>query len=65
MEKTGFSTGFPKYVLFRFAVLLGLFLKPLGLGAEFNSASNGAIFTRVIDQKVPVIRKIQVFQGGF
>jgi hypothetical protein len=28
------------YFLSRFAILLGLFLKPLGLGAELNSAPN-------------------------
>jgi hypothetical protein len=37
---------FSKYSLSGFAILPGLFLKPLGLGAEFNSASDGTIFRR-------------------
>jgi hypothetical protein len=40
------SLGVSKYFLSGFAILLGLFLKPLELDAELNSASNGAIFTR-------------------
>jgi hypothetical protein len=40
------SLGVSKYFLSGFAVLLGLFLKPLGLCVEFHSASIGAIFTR-------------------
>jgi hypothetical protein len=31
---------FSRYCLSGFAVLVGLSLKPLGLGAEFNSASD-------------------------
>ncbi len=38
--------GGSRYLLSGFAILLGLFLKPIGLGAEYNSASNGAIFSR-------------------
>ncbi len=34
------------FLLSGFAILLGLFLKRLGLDAELNSASNGAISTR-------------------
>jgi hypothetical protein len=37
---------FSKYSLSGFAILPGLFLKSLGLGAEFNSASDGTIFRR-------------------
>jgi hypothetical protein len=43
-QKTGFSGEFPKYFLSGFAVLLGLFLKPLGLDAELNSAPNPSGF---------------------
>ncbi len=45
-QNTGFPWEFSRYLLFRFAIILGLFLKPLRLCAEFNSASNGPIFTR-------------------
>jgi hypothetical protein len=34
---------FSKYCLSGFAILVGLSLKPLGLGAEFNAASDGTV----------------------
>ncbi len=37
-QNTGFSIGFSRYFLSGFAILLGLFLKPLGIGEELNSA---------------------------
>ncbi len=45
-QNTGFPREFSRYLLFRLAILLGLFLKSIGLDAEFNSALNGAIFSR-------------------
>jgi hypothetical protein len=54
-----------KYFSYGFAILLGLFLNPLGLGAEFHSALNGAIFTRGNQQKVQFIAKIQTSIMGF
>ncbi len=40
------SLGGSKYFLSGFAMSLELFLKPLRLDLKFNSASNGAIFSR-------------------
>jgi hypothetical protein len=37
---------FSRYLLSEFAIVVGLFLKSLGLSAEFNSTSNGVIFSR-------------------
>jgi hypothetical protein len=45
-QNTSVPRGFTRYFLSGFAIQLGLFLKQLGLGAEFNSASNGTIFRR-------------------
>ncbi len=45
-QNTGFPWEFPRYLLSRFSILLGLLLTPSGLCAEFNSASNDVIFTR-------------------
>src|SRR5437870_5537424 len=54
-----------KYFLSEFATLLGLFLKPLRLGAEFNSASNGAIFTRGYRTKSATCAQNTGFPRGF
>ncbi len=59
---TACPKGFLRYLVAGFAILLGLSLKPLGLGVEFNSASNGASFQGGIGQKVPLVLKIQVFK---
>jgi hypothetical protein len=65
LQNTGFSRRFSRYILSGFAILLGLFLKPLGLGAEFHSASNGAIFSRGRRAKRATCPKKQVFQESF
>ncbi len=53
-----------KYLLSRFATLLGLFLKSLGFSAEFNSTSNGAIFSRGHLTKSATCAQNTGFPGG-
>ena len=54
------------YFLSGFAIRLGLFLKVLGLGAEFNSASNSTSLERVHNgkkgQKLEILRLWKDFQ---
>jgi len=64
-QNTGFPWEFSRYLLSRFAILLGLFLKPLELRAEFNSASNGAIFTRYHRPKSAIYDQNTDFHIGF
>ena len=52
---TSFPGALSRYTLSGFAIRLGLLLKVLGLGAEFNSASNGTISRRVFGQKVSLM----------
>jgi hypothetical protein len=52
IENTGFPIGFSRYFLSGFAMLLGIFLKPLELGPEFNYASNGTGLDGGHNQKV-------------
>ena len=54
-----------RYFLSGFAVQLELFLKELGLGAEFNSASNTTSFERVHNGKVAQILEILRFWTNF
>ena len=51
-----------RYFLSGFAIGLGLFLKELGLGAEFNSASNPTSFERDHNGKVAqILEKLSFF----
>jgi hypothetical protein len=61
VQNTSFPWGFPRYLLSRFAVLLGLCLKPHGLGAELNSESNGTCFEGAHNGKVALIVQILIF----
>jgi hypothetical protein len=42
-SNTGFVRYISRYCLSGFAILVGLSLTPLGLGAEFNAASDGTV----------------------
>jgi hypothetical protein len=64
-QNTGFTWGFSRYLLSRFTILLGLFLKLLELGAKFNSAPNGAIFTRDHRPKSAIYGQNTDFHIGF
>jgi len=57
-ENAAFSTRFSRYFLSGFAMLLGIFLKPLGLGPEFNYASNGTGFEVGHNRKVALTVEI-------
>ena len=48
-----------------FAIQLELFLKELGLGAEFNSASNPTSFELNLDGEVAEILQILAFRPDF
>jgi hypothetical protein len=54
-----------RYFLSGFAIQLGLFLKQLGLGAEFNSASNATGFECDPNGKNAEILEILSFGTGF
>ena len=54
-----------RYLLSGFAIRLGLVLKALGLGAEFNSASNPTTFERGRNGKLAEILEILVFWADF
>ena len=54
-----------RYFLSGFPIQLGLFLKVLGLGAEFNSASNPTSFDRSRNGKVAQILEILSFFTDF
>jgi hypothetical protein len=60
-QNTGCPWRFSRYSLSRFAMLLGLFLKPLGLCAELNSESNGTCFGAVHNRKVALVVQILIF----
>ncbi len=60
-----FLGGFERYFLSGFAILLELFLKPLGLGAEFNFASNGTILSQGRRTKTATCAQNQGFSRGF
>jgi hypothetical protein len=53
------------YFLSGFAILVGLGLKPLGLGAEFNSASDGVNLEGVYRSKKTFIIEILIFRVNF
>ena len=48
----------PRYFLSEFSIVVGLFLKALGLGAEFNSASDPTNFKKNDNGKVCLRPKI-------
>jgi hypothetical protein len=62
---TSFPRAFSRYSLSGFAIRLGLFLKALGLGAEFNSASNPTTFEQGCNGKLAEILEILGFWTDF
>ncbi len=62
---TAFFGNFSRYCQSGFAIIVGLSLKQLGLGAEFNSASDGTNLEGGCRAKTAILQPNTVFSGTF